>query len=498
MSKKYLSGMELLEVDGQVVGDHLSWLFCRSITKTAGKEAINSLVFNDDCPIGIWGMFHAPSRSIVINIQQHLGAIMDQIQDVKYMNTSVKVILIHELLDTIFHEAHHASTCAENENWEKGDLKEEDATEYAAQMSWDCAETLDVDVEKFGTTIDEFLTGLYQDLEEDVKEVNCKLWKRLQFHMLSNNVNYYNPDKGLEIVSVREVFEAQVQPKEAWAPTDDNSFHSYMKVNIPQEEVITEQVVIKPVAPITPVEPVTAVTTTATVTAAPSQPTMTVAEGYDPLDDICTEMVTEEEEYVPPATTTPVQQVTVAPVAQTTQVVAQTPQVVAPAQTLDIQRIQHIAELVMRRMFHHVFTKCEFNTAGGFNNVNAILEPISIADIDGATELFAKQDTLNDQGIFVSHADTNGMIKGLPTASGLPRYTFYMNIGGNMHKRVFIAQNPTKVNASGMPTAWATKAQSGGRIMMLLADNQGITAHAELGANQPLGQETFTIWSNKK
>jgi len=495
MSKQFIEGMDLLEVNSEKVGNHIAWMLRNAVAITTQPNDVNSLVFNDDCPQDVWGMFHAPSRSIVINLQQHLGTVMDQLQDVKYMNTSFKVILIHELIDTILHEAHHAAACLTENNWEDGNIKEDDATKYASESSWAFAEKFDVNVEDFGEEIDAFLIDLYKGLEEDVKEVNCKTWKRLQFHMMNNNVNYYNPDKGIEIISIREVFEAQVQPEEEWMPTDDKSFNNYKEVVVDAPIIETPaEVVQEPVAPVqaAPVTPTPVQTTQAVAHAATSVP-----EGYDPLDDLSTEMVTEDEEYVPPSPTSAAQALmpanTQTPAPAQAAPVEQTP--VNPP--MDVQRIQNIAEQVMRRMFHHVFTKCEFNTAGGFNNVNAILEPIPIADIDGATELFAKQDTLNEQGVFASHVPTNGMIKGLPTAAGLPRYTFYLNIGGNLHKRVFIAQNPMKKNASGMPTAWANKVMAGGKIMMLLADNQGITAHAELEAGQPLGQEKFVIWSKK-
>ena len=147
-------------------------------------------------------------------------------------------------------------------------------------------------------------------------------------------------------------------------------------------------------------------------------------------------------------------------------------------------------------MFHHVHTKCEFNTEGGYNNTKAVLEPIHIGDIKGASELFAKQDTLNDQGVFSPRAEVGNFIKGLPTAKGIPRYTFYLNIGGTLHKRVFIAQNPDKT-ASGIATSWAQKAKAGGRIMMLIADGAGMTAYVELEAGKALGQEKFTICEKK-
>jgi hypothetical protein len=515
MSKQYIVGMEMLEVGSEILSDHLSWLIRSAISKTTQDiNAVHSLVYNNDCPKDVWGTFYAPSRSIIINMDRHVEAVLSNMQDIKYMNTSIRVIILHELLDTAMHEAYHARACTKNMEWEVGSINEEEANEYALDNSWAFAENWDVNIDEFGPFIDEFLADIYRGLKEDVKEVNCKTWKRLQFHMLDNQINYYNPDKGLEIRTIREVFEAQVQPNTAWKPVESDNFNVYKGLHTEVESLVVQEPVPVEVVP-TPVTPTVVTPTVVTPTAEPvAQPTY--AEGYDPLDDISCETINEEDEYVPPSIvpttasavpSTPVAPVVVpvAPVVPSTQPV-QAAQVIPTAvpvvpstqPSLDVKNIQDIAEKVMRRMFHHVYSKCEFNTAGGFNNPSAVLEPISIQDIEGATELFTQQDTLDAQGIFSSHSPVNGMIKGLPTAKGLPRYTFYLNIGGNIHKRVFIVQNPEKKNAQGMPTAWATKVQNGNKLMMLIADNMGITAHAELTAGLPLGQEQFTIWSNKK
>lgn len=508
MKKQYIDGLELLEVGFNNISAHLGWLLRTIIIETTGStDAVASLVYNRDIPKDVWGIFNGASRSIVINLEQHFNHALEAIQDKKSMHTSIRVLILHDILDSCAHEAWHAKMCNEGDDWAVSNLDEDGARAHAESLSWEFAELWDVNVETFGQLLDALLHSLYKDFKEDVQEDDCKEWKKLQYHMLENDVNYYNPDRGIEIRSIREVFSAQCQPEMPWIDTDSSLFTSYSVnevVSIPsgvtETKIISEPAeVVETVAEPAIVEPIAPVAEVIETV----QPT-TMAANYDPLGDSACDMVdpfaddiTEVAAASPviPVQTTPVASITaMMPAATITPVAPIAVENVQPA--INVQQIQQIAEKVLRRMFHHVHTKCEFNTAGGYNNTNAVLEPISIADIEGASELFAKQDTLDDMGVFAPRATIGNFIKGLPTAEGIPRYTFYLNIGGALHKRVYIAQNPNKMKG-GVRTAWAQKAINGGRIMMLLADGAGITAHTELEAGQTLGQEKFVIWEKK-
>jgi hypothetical protein len=248
-------------------------------------------------------------------------------------------------------------------------------------------------------------------------------------------------------------------------------------------------------------------------------------DDYNPLDDMCCSDVNDEnDEYVAPGdsniyaqtveltsapvmseitpatvvTTVPVEPVAQAPVVPITPepLVNQLPTDTQTGNNMDAARIQEIAEKVLRRMFHHVFTKCEFNTAGGFNNPYAVLEAVSIGDIDGASELIVKQDTLDELGAFKSHEEVKGFVKGLTTNDGRPKYTFYIKVGDTLHKRTLMPANPNAVK-DGVPTNWAAQAKLGWKIMMLMPEKGAPTAHIKLEPGKMLGQEEFQIWTAK-
>lgn len=493
MKKQYIEGLELLEVGFDHLSSHLGWLLRSIISETTGStNAVASLVYNRDIPKNVWGMFHGATRSIAINLEQHFFHALDSIQGKEGMYTSIRVLLLHDLLDSCAHEGWHAKQCNKGKDWTDGNLDEDGAKTHATAISWEFAELWDVNVHTFGPLLDGLLHSIYKDLKEDIQDKNCKEWKKLQYYMLENEVNYYNPDRGIEINSIREVFAAQTQPETPWIDTDNSLFSSFSKPTVEKKEVIISPDIptgniVKPETTTLP-EPIVKIPVQPTTTIT----TATVAANYDPLGDSACDMgdpFADDE----PIADMPIQAAIVTNAAPTIQT-DEAPATAYPS--MDVQKIQQIAEKVLRRMFHHVYTKCEFNTLGGYNNTNAVLEPINISDIEGASELFAQQDTLDDMGVFVPRAPVGNFIKGLPTNENLPRYTFYLNIGGTLHKRVYIAQNPNK-KKSGIPTAWAQKAMHGGRIMMLLADGAGITAHTELEANQILGQEKFVLWNKK-
>lgn len=545
MKKNYISEIETLEVGADNLSQQLAWLLRSTIHFATGENnaAVNSVVYSKDLPKsdsdkirdGVWGAFHAATRAIVINLEHHWNVVMENIQNEKLMNNSMRTLLLRDLLDTCAHEAWHARKCVESHNWRKDDLDEQGAKDNAWKLSWGMAEYWDVNLDNFGPLLDSFMQSLYKDLKEDVQEDDCKEWKKIQLHMLENEVNYYNPESGVEIRTIREVFQAQVGPEIPWMDTDNPLFNAFVSFTSIADRISKEEEVIGVVSSETNILTPAAVKSPAVATSPEHAPavaispeptpapaikkqvvtehvTTTVCADYDPLSDSACDMdnpfdddIATPEMVTQPNITAPVMDNTTIPVEITPAQVAVAPAVDGSVTTqqptvpqMDVLRIQKIAEQVLRRMFHHVNTKCEFNTDGGYNNINAILDPINITDIDGASELFTKQDTLDANGVFQSHTDVNGFIKGLPTAKGLPRYTFYMNMGGKLHKRVFIAQNPEKKKADGVtPTAFAAKAQAGYRIMMLLADGAGITADITLENGSVLGQEVFNIWNKK-
>lgn len=535
MKKHYDVVNEFLEVGVENVSEHLQWLSKRIIFDTVGDttSAVHSVIYQpDDIPKGVWGEFVNHARVITINLEQHYLNSLVTVQDIEHMNKSIRTLITSELMDTIAHESWHAKKCQEMNDWDTKNLDEEGAKAHGETM-WAYAERMDVNIKTFGTVIDDLLAKLYLELVEDVKEADCKEWKKIQLHMMDNNLNYFNPQTNIEIRTIREVFQSQVMPENQWINTG-NDLYTPWGGNVTSCGVVTEP-------PVTTRRKVTEEQTTEPTLESASQVTETVKSiepvapvvekpivntpvgecaDYDPLSDIGMQMANPFDDgdittntntnttIVAPIsiaqnnTTAVVANTTVIPVAPAVNVpIGQmtSATVVQPAGGLDVMKIQEIAEKVMRRIFHHVHSKCEFNTEGTFNNAGAVIEPINIADIEGHDKLFVEQDCLNSDGTFVSHMPVAGMIRGLITNEGLPQYRFYMSIGGVKHKRMFNVSKNNTTKVGGRLTSWAEKTRGGHRLMSLYnGTEKRTTASVELAPGQVLGQELFKIWEAKK
>ena len=506
MKKQYNTGMEMLEVGYDNISDHLGWLSRIVISLTTkDTDAVASVVYNKDLPKNVWGVFFGPTRSIALNLEQHFFCALDEIQNANSMHTSIRVLILHDLLDSIAHEAWHAKVSLEKEDW-SASLDEPGAKDHGRYLSWQVAELFDVNMKSFGLVLDSLIHGLYKNLREDVQEAGCKEWKKIQYHMLNNDLNYYNPNSDVEIRSIREVFQAQCQPEVPWLDVSNSLFTSFSEAkvystveqNIPETKISAipedsniQNTIFEPTPEPTPepVKPVEVIPVEAAPVQAvqPVQATPTVMS-YNPLDDLaCTMEDPFAEDY---------DAYDALPLQEPAHMMPVEPMSVKPAlRSMDVQQSQSTMENVLRRIFYHVYTKCNPDGAGNFNNVNAVLDPINISDIKGH-EMFDTQDTIDINGAFSPRAKIGGFVKGLPTKeSSIPRYTFYLNIGGNTVKHVFMAQNPSKIK-DGALTAWAQKAANGWRRMSLFTDN-GILMYLESEPQQPLGQEKLVNWEKK-
>jgi len=471
MQKKWYELSGVLISGGENISGHIEWLTLAAIQATVDTDAVHQVVFNPDLPKDMWGCFYGATRSIAVNLDEHFEFARTSVMD-KATNTNIRLVLLHDLLDTIMHEAWHAKKCLAGGDFSNSDLDEEGARAWGEAQSWAIARDFDVEIASFGPLLDQLIHDFHEELKEDCKEADAKQWKRQQLYMLDNNLAYYDME-GTTIKTFREAMAIMADPDAPW-PSKVKEY--------PGDEVAVIEEAAAEEKPTISVEPLTA----------------EYAEDYNPLDDIGVEMYdpfAEEElslpvESTPVETAAPIQEPVVPPVMQET--VTQ-PVTAGPS----AQDLRNAAEMVMRRLFHHVYTKCGAQNNGTFTNPEAVLEPVHIADIPYATELFVGHQTVDNMGNFISFAPTTEGIKGLVSQQRLPRYTFFMNIGGTKVKRTFIPQNPMKTKADGSFTAWAQRVQSGDKIMMLLKDKSGPTADIQLPAGMPLGQETFKVWADK-
>jgi hypothetical protein len=448
----------------------------------------------------------------------------------KHMYTSVRLLLLRELADSTIHEALHL----------EGITDDEEVSLLASQASWDFAKGICPDGFNFGHYFESRMDKFHADLREDVERGDGPPeWKKIQLHMFDNHLSYYDPDGPVEIKTLRQAMEFHVGEEHPWPSLSDSGVASWggdTEAQGPPVSTTTEAAPVMAPAPAaapTQEAPLSTPAATGPAVAAPPSPSPAAPtdsspgattdfqahdesvpdfgyDDYNPLDDIATQHddnpFDETDAYAATQhvtqTMTPaaMPSMTSAPGSQQAPAAAPVadPVPTLPQQQTDMaefHRIQQITEQVLRRLFNHVQTKCEFNTLGGYNNPGAVLEPIAIHDIPGANELFVSMDTLNIAGQIERDVKVEGYLKGSITKTGgLPQYRFAMKFGDQLLRRSFIAQNPA---GNGK---WAQAAQTGTRIMALrkpVAENAPPTCHIQLAPGMPLGQEVFKLWGDK-
>ncbi len=464
MNKEFIKISQILECGTNLVNPHIRWLLRHAIIEHCPVEAINSICYNKDFPNSeqktLWGQTYSPGKCIVINLEQHFYSCIERIQDEKHMYNSLKLLILRELLDTALHEAHHLKSSHIENNFNNSDIEQQEAEEVGKIKSWQAAKYWDVEIKKFGPTIDKLMTEFFTDLIISEKE-KPEMWKMLQIYMWEKNIAYYNPDEEKEC-NMMQAFETYVDGDNPW-------------IDKPKQFSIKIEETPKTEMP------------TSIPTADPSE-ILNELHG-DIYDDDSGEQPQIQPTIIPTFQPTTI---TTAPVPVTEP--TPSPVETSPIQNINKETIQRAAEEVIRTLFHHVMTKCGFNSQGGYNNPTAVLDPVNIQEIKNASELFSHMDTIDINGIYSPNQPCNGFIKGLISKQKLPMYRLYMNIGGQLLKRTLIPQNPNKLDGNNALTKWAKKARSGHRIMMLLEDEIGVRADIKLTPGTVLGQEEFKIW----
>jgi len=146
--------------------------------------------------------------------------------------------------------------------------------------------------------------------------------------------------------------------------------------------------------------------------------------------------------------------------------------------------LQACVEAVCFACHQHIFDKCGYSI-GGFSQSAAVAQPISIAHIPGASELFVRMDCLDDFGKFQkSTLITNGIIKGYPTkgsatVASRPKYVLTMNVGGTLITRSIMPVDPTGKDAAGNLKKWSQEAHQGVKRTMILDESNKITYRVE-------------------
>jgi len=473
MEQEFITMAQLLETGIHQVSPHIRWLLRHAMIEHCSSKAIHQIAYCKDIPVDINGKpifaeTFSATRSIAINLTQHVITCAAKVETPDLMYTSIRALLIRELVDSVIHEAHHLKCSLMADDFTNSDLEEDEAKIIAMQKSWESARKWDADIHVFGPIIDsllkEWINGLKTERDSTKEEV--EMWKDLQVFMWDNKLAFYNPEMDQEC-NVRDAFEAMAKNEDPW--TEPPKQFLIEDIEVAEDNLEDTDGSEAPEAPVADIP------TAAAQTDIPIEYDMPILEGGL------------QQAIVPPLPETPL---------------SKKPAVVIPpppvGPIVDKLAIQKTLESIMRVMFVHVMSKCGFTTAGGYNNPAAVLETISLAHIEGATELMTHYDTATATGIYSGNVPCQGQIKGMISEDNLPMYRFYLNIAGQLYKRSFIPQNPNKLDINNCPTTWAQKAKEGTKIMMLSEKGVGNKAHISLAPNTPFGQEEFHIWGEKK
>lgn len=480
----YNESAELLETGVELMSPHLRWLIKNAAIDHCGEEALDIIAYHCDLPTDSWAESVKIVKGIAINLEKHFYEVFELIDDENTRHLSFRCLLLRELLDTTIHEAHHLKVYHENKTMTK-DEEEAEAKKISEQKAWLVGKTMDVNIQSFGPIIDPLLNDIMTALKTDMTE-QSEEWKKIQLYMWENNLGFFDSSTGIEM-SMFKTFESNAKDVVAWTKTPTKFLG----------EDVTQ-------TPIVPIMPTPIVQQAQPVQSVPQQHTQIIQQQAPqvPSNSIdFSEMDNQNYDtpnYTPPTNQyIPVQQPIQQPVQQPIQQPIQQP-VQQSTTELSEQEILIAVEQVLRTLFWHVMTKCDFNSVGGYNNPSAVLEPISIAHIPNATKIFTNMDTTDEYGATAEGIPCNGMIKGKITKENLPMYSLYLKMGKGLHQRSLSAQNPNKLSNKNVLTTWAAAARSGTKLMSFHNKEVGTRASIKLEANKPLGQEEFILWPKQK
>lgn len=478
----------ILETGAELVSPHLRWLIKNTILEHCPSTAINMIAYNEDIPVNVFGFADGPTRSIAINLKYHFDAMRKVCEKQEQIYTSIKTLLLHEILDTVIHEAHHLKVCEEKKSFKTADLDEEGAIAAASEKSWKVAKFWDCNLTTFGTFFDEKINDFIEAIEFDTKE-KPQMWQDLQVYMHKNNLGYFNADKGTEL-SIAQAFEASAKDPLVWT----RDAVKFLDTIIQTVEETQPQIDVNVEVP---------------------------KDGYDaqmPINQSALDAARAllQQSLVNTQVDTPYQEDEVPyehdeadghPWLDTQ---AHTPTPMTPTTVpMQAHTLEKTIETVLRTLFWHVTSKCEFTTEGGYNNPYAVIEPVSIAHIPGASQLFTHMDCYDEKGKYIYNIPTTEGIRGIVTKANMPRYELYMYLNGVHHKRTFMAYDNNAVDSrTNDYKPWAKVVRGGTKLMYVLHNTEDATgakitkttAKITLERGLPLGQEKFEFlkWKQKQ
>jgi len=472
----------------------------------------------------VFGILYPDTGTVMFNLLHHFNSSYDEASTNPECRLSMRAIIWHTMLITLFHEIHHAKAVVAAAGaeivWD--DEKDTEATKWALTQVNRIAKFHSALVEPPSIDEEPFFGPMLRDIRKIMD--GSEEWQKRQMKMLDDGSIYIDGDTTL--MSMKEYLRLASDDKDSpeWTPTTTI-------IEKKEAPVVADASVVAASAGVTaPVE----------VAAAVELPV------YNPLD-FNPDAVIDDVEFAAamdpeltggcedtlffpgmgggmaapnmmmpgpgatmPAGATPgagaswvnpvtafmaggAQPVTVAPGAGRT-FAHEAPQQIAP-HGLSVEEQKLIMKTVNMRLFTHIFTKCGFNpmAPSSFENAGAVYEPVPIGDIPNVNKLIVAMDTTNPDGSAAKKVPVTTFLKGVVfSKTGLPGYWMWLNINGWLLKRTFVPQNPNKTNANGA-TAMAQAVRRGEAIAWMIADGAtGQTLMKAKVACAPGGPITYT------
>ena len=510
--KKYNIATHILTAGRDLISRHVEYIF-NMLCHEHAPDLINSIVFNSNKPL-LFGNSMGSAKAISINLIKHFEHALEQSKE--NPQYSIRAMLIMELVGTCLHEAKHIIMKDDPKVIDDDDSQhQEDEAEKYEGHRWNVAKTVNVEIMSFGPVLDDLITIYYKELSDAREAGTMTDLQEQQLYMLDNGILYYDTRNSICLKSVFDFFNYFSSDKEGWDRTNIPVFEEVEEFEettettvdtappaevAKEEDIYGDEEIFSEEEIAESLEDVSNILHSAVTETGPS----IVPDGYDPLMgmEMCENIynsndsfVEEDEEYHDMSSIDSEMDTAMsAKELETSPVQAQPERAMSP----EANAMINISKIVMHRLFNHIYSKCGWNGLGKFTNPNAILDPVNINDIEGASELFTRADSIDADGKYKVGVPTDGFLRGVRSNDGLPMYKLYVTFKGVTQKRTFIPQNPDKMN-NGQPTNWAKKVMAGHRIAMLLQENGSPKLYLETTPGQPLGQEKLTIcnWDKK-
>lgn len=520
LPKKYNIATHILTTGRDLISRHIEYIF-NAICHHHAPDLINSINLNPDSPKG-FGTSMGSAKAISINLVRHFTHALNQSKECPQY--SVRGLLILELINTCLHEVKHILLKNEPGITDDSDTQyqEDEAEKFEVLHRWNTAKYVNVEVSEFGPVLDSMMAALYKELTDARENGTMDDWQEQQLYMMDNGILYHDTRTSILLKSVFDFFHYFSKNKEDWdrslipvfieeeeVEISDTPVEAPVEVEVeenlyPQDEDIFSQEKPHPTVTESEWNP-THSPALAHLGVLETGPTV-VPDGFDPFlcedmgdNNYCSDDSFDSNDNGAQYDMSSMDSEMDVPMSA--KEMEKPPVQAAPERAIsaEAQALTNITQIVMHRLFNHIYSKCGWNNIGGFDNPAAILDPVNINDIEGASDLFTHADTVDASGKYTPEVPTNGFLRGLISKDGLPMYKLQLTAGDQTHKRTFIPQNPAKTDDAGKATAWAKKVMTGYRLAMLLPDFGSPKLYVETTPGQVLGQEKLTIckWTNK-